>query len=395
MLIVAGQRIRTKTSQQMEAWTFTKSCEENRPDLSAFAPLYNTDKSEVTDEEVQSIASRWNRSKTAQKLYTHPSVRLCYLRSNFPYTPPGSNPSREYGEIIETLKKNPVEHIHLRSQETHTSEEILDSPMLNSRQSQRFYKAFIAHWTAVEALRFVELSNCITPEQKTLAHRQMQNIWSGKERTLRESLDVLEVYDFLYGYLLKYTFREMNEIEAWIGTHEIRFFMPFKNVCTSWGSFVKTASLHVRPPDVVEMLLDSLSSNSTSAIPDRVEYFRTRGFFDMRDDTRAINPTLEPKFGLDQLEIAVGLRLGSEQHKVSHSSSKPIDIWSHFRGEWPTKARGIVFDWESSDEVLIVRLLEFGNNNDCPGENGMYPYICGRHLHQILTESPEGEYEGL
>ncbi|KAI9886789.1 MAG: hypothetical protein M1823_001432 [Watsoniomyces obsoletus] len=175
--------------------------------------LFGT-KKDLTRARVRAIVDRWRLVAKLQTLYLDQAVHAEYRR----YTTcsgtlqidellsifTGSEPVRDNDDDAWVWSAKPPIPMTLR---------------FDDQQKQRFYRAFTGLWLAVHARRLVSVSGTSTPMPTPHAGEAttattpsagippdlalLNQLWlGGEDRSLLESMDMLEVYDFLYGFLL-------------------------------------------------------------------------------------------------------------------------------------------------------------------------------------------------
>jgi len=190
-------------------------------------------------------------------------------------------------------------------------------------------------------------------------HDQVRLIW--RQRTgLQESLDILEVFDFVYGFLCHHidgvdpdSFTDWVE-ESWLAGENPTY--------TVWSFFLQCTWLVLSPSDVLGLLrLTSLWRGQASNCAQpwspqmKKDYLRARGFFNQGTTGRymIIDVGLSPDtwYSGSDPEKACELQL---QKMVKDRPSEVADVWAKYRTTlWQTDARGRFGQMQSA------RLLEF------------------------------------
>ncbi|KAI9761062.1 MAG: hypothetical protein M1840_002030 [Geoglossum simile] len=248
----------------------------------------------------------------------------------------------------------------------------------NSQQTQRFYQALTAHWLSIECLRLVEICNYRTQTLNIQHYETLHNMWANNdERTLRESCDVLEVYDFVQGYLVRKIFADVTEISQWVHGEEQGIVIDERPE-DNWDYFVKTARLHLRPFDIIELFLMGpwrTNMNSLSYPPDKVAYFRHRGLFDTGGliDIQDTGNSPDPWFSVFHLETDVGLKLMATDKGLTN-------VWAYFRNKWVMQGIRKELWLAESDEDIAGWIRKFGEGRNYSSTNKTSPHISGKSL---------------
>ncbi|KAF7589385.1 hypothetical protein BBP40_004328 [Aspergillus hancockii] len=83
------------------------------------------------------------------------------------------------------------------------------------RSYQRFYKAPTAHWLMVEMLWVARVAAYHSPELRDDAHARIWDLCTNTSRSLQEKIDIVEVVDFVWGFLARKYFH-LPSFSIWL-----------------------------------------------------------------------------------------------------------------------------------------------------------------------------------
>ncbi|KAI9837503.1 MAG: hypothetical protein M1819_007153 [Sarea resinae] len=330
-----------------------------RPDSSVFKACYSTECRNISDEHVWEIVCRWQGLRLIQDLYLHPIIQQAYSDSMFPY---------DVHTLVDTLKlteETPVPAL---------KDCLISSKQrsFNSEQTGRFYAATTAHWLAIEALRLAHASTYHLSTERNTRYSQIHHMWKdNEEMSLQESFDVLEVYDFIYGYLLRKVMGTGNWYLQWSPGD-----VPYPR-WSDMNLFVNNARLHLRPPDIIELLLMHTWTDEPGWPEDKGQYLASRGMFDFYGGSvRHMDTPFLPDtyFSGGHLEVGVGLKL------EAYGGEELSRGWASYRKEWPVEARHSLFWWATSDEKIAERIREYRGREGFPDRVPGFPHLSRRAL---------------
>ncbi|PGH21449.1 hypothetical protein AJ80_03240 [Polytolypa hystricis UAMH7299] len=290
-----------------------------------------------------------------QDLYLDPSMQIMFRRPEFSYF---HMITEEQFELLE--KECNLEPPQLSKSKNNTPQAPLDAPF-GSKQVHRFYQALTARWLAVEALTLFRVSR-----------DNGRDLPEGTKptRTLSDALDILEVGEFVGGFLVLKIFANIAEHPSWCASHQLGpRSMPRIGIGEQegrmWGEFVRNIQQYLRPPNIIELLL--LSPKRQQWSPSKKgHYLWQLGAFD------TLSPTLRGsgKPCLNIVERALLRRLEyGVTHKVIHPGSDLLSPgsdfwrpgylrWGHYREfHWAEDARGRVLSWDDEGDWVKQYVL--------------------------------------
>ena len=303
---------------------------------------------DLTNERVYSIICRWQGLRILQNLYLDPVVGTKYSDSIFPYVE-DDNPADTMVLTKTAAKVSRLPDLSLEERR---------SRPFNARQTQRFYKALTSYWFAVESHWLLRRSVNDTWEELWKLGDLVEDIWSGKHsRDFLESVDVIEVFDFVYGFLLRVIFPNAETARPWLGLNRSYFESGSFN-SADWRFLVQNCRLFLRPAHIIKLLAMACPSAESTWPRDKMEYLQLRGAFEISEGTaRTDHPdgrTLDFWFDIRSLEEGARCKLGDEG---------PVDdanlfhaLWRKFRSVWKLEARWTLFWWANSSDDVVARI---------------------------------------
>ena len=228
------------------------------------------------------------------------------------------------------------------------------------RAYQRFYRAITAHWVAVESLCLAKVTNHEKSSQHNHIFGYVWRIWTNNpNRPLPEKLDVLEVTDFVWGFLGRKVFHGIDKPSVWLQSEpeESRWLFSDEQFSENenWSFFVRTLAQHLRPPDIIELLLVGWSRELKWEI-NKVDYLRTLGLFREPASVQQVDEARDPDtfFDLITLEEDVVNSLTAEWDVGNKNTDHFRMRWNQYRiGMWNYESRAVrLYAEEETDEVF-------------------------------------------
>ena len=207
-----------------------------------------------TNEDVYSIVCRCQGLRVLQDLYLDDAVANEYRDFGFGQT------CVEKGNS-ETLAKTTVRISQLPVQTSGCGGRNFDS-----KQHQRFYKALVEYWCVLESHWLYMRSSGDTHEGLQKLERKIGLLstgWNGP-RDLRRTVEMLEVFRFVYGFLLWVVFPNHETAKPFFGHLD-----DYEGCTTAfdwheWSWYVQCCRYSLRPPDVVELLAARCSAPNSA-----------------------------------------------------------------------------------------------------------------------------------
>ncbi|GAB1198998.1 hypothetical protein APSETT444_008330 [Aspergillus pseudonomiae] len=331
-----------------------------RPIHADILNLHTPDGDSLPEDEVWSIVCRWQGLRLLYDLYCNPSIRSRYSRSVFLNWPNNECYEEEHALVHDEPLLEPTITPHKDT----VPGGCAALPSLRNRGYRRFYQALTAHWFAVEALWLARISRYKTPQERNNRFVQVRGIWrDNPDRTLQEKLDILEVFDFVWGFLGRKIFVDVYGMRSWLDEDGAGlYFDGEQSEGVNWAFFVRSVTQYLRPPNIIELLLSLVWNPSPSWTVHRPSYLRTLGFFDEQQGiceqpgTRE-SPDWRWLFPGAFLEYDV---LASVIHQITYEDGDEAlrALWEYIwwvyrRNYWESDSKGvIIFRDETSSQIL-------------------------------------------
>lgn len=286
----------------------------------------------LSEQQVWDIVARWQGLRPLQNLYLDPVISskytksLCVTENNAP----------QKTEILDILGL-----ARYGKENGHSNSEIC---VFSPSETGRFYTVLTRYWVAIESLKLAQQCHYRLQSTENKAFEEVTALWLQRSG-LQESLEVLEVFDFVYGFLCQHTncsdpdsFTDWIHEEDWMDDQE-----------EEWAFFVKSIRLVLNPADMLELLLfTSLWGEKTSSPSQtwskeiKTDYLRVRGFFGSgflgQVTTADVGETPDTWYSTADLERACELQL---QNMLKDHPSEVSRAWVKYRTTfWQTDARG-------------------------------------------------------
>ena len=296
---------------------------------SKFYELIENIPEDLTADRIRTIECRWHGIRTLQELYLD-AVNMNRHRAR------GAN---EADLDASTLQPKSVKYT------------------FDVRQTQRFYKALTSYWLAMEANWLLGRSIHDTWEDLFTLNNDVHELWTGNlQKDFLDSLDLLEVYDFVYGNLVEHLIPNGTPITQWVGQHSDDFFPEIDDDGFDYGFFRHHLRLHLRSSDIIELLAMQKTSTKTGEIlSNRSGYLQRRGVF---DSTGGISLTDHPEGdsldvwkGVENLESSAYFHLLESGSELSRDADI-ITKWEEFRKNWKVNAKWLLFWWADPVEKI-------------------------------------------
>jgi hypothetical protein len=148
------------------------------------------------------------------------------------------------------------------------------------RSYQRFYKALTAHWAMVEMLWVARVAAYHSPDLRDEAHARIWDLFTNTTRSLQEKIDIVEVVDFVWGYLARKNFH-LPSFSIWLQGQREEIVRDYRlgDETEDWQYFVQCVLEFLRPPHILELLiLSTWSSNHTWKVDPPLHTYVDWGF---------------------------------------------------------------------------------------------------------------------
>ena len=231
---------------------------------------------------------------------------------------------------------------------------------------QRFYLALTGFWLASEAAHFAKI--CRYPLRSTQVEidHKVESLWYDDGRSLLESFDMLEVYGFVYGYLIRQT--EPASFEAFLRWGENERALPNEPIESEWAYSVHVMRVLLRPADIIELLILTPLWRKAAEEHPKWSWRKVTSYLRVRSFSRGAFPGQvavddvdsaddEIWYSFEDMERAVEQKL--PQFITRYQRRAAQRVWRHYREDkWETDARGTALFWATSGAVIVDRLIK-------------------------------------
>jgi hypothetical protein len=311
------------------------------------------------------ILARRQEIQPLHKLYLNRSIQGQYRKANFP------SGRRECNEIIDCMfgetDSGAAVRLSRLSLENAASEPDAAEASFTPGQASRFSDAVVAYWVIIEARTLIMNTSAETGEDQK-AYDRYQDImtcfWYGSwKRTLLQTLDVLEVHDFVYGFLIRKSFYRKGDARAnwsrdWSDrVSEARHAGKTQAIDPYWALYLEFSSLSLNPVQAArigaeEEELADITPTDRLSIGLLEQYLRNqeipRPLSQHKPEGLSIASLLEFNLGHELLHL-------EREGNVEGINDHLVEAWAHFRRNWATTARGTIFQsFDSSDDFMGV-----------------------------------------
>lgn len=323
----------------------------------ALARCLSAKPQDLTDEHIWSIVRRWEQARTLYDLYTDPAVQAEYCgqkpqcvhhfcphhRSSFTGLPP-SVLVEGTDDVDGAAWHRPSSH-HLNLGD------------LESQRKRRFYTALTAYWTAVEAQQLASAaaaasSSCsVTPARSASTFELVDRLWIGREdRTLLEAMDVLEVHDFVYDFLLGRLLPELVQ-------HRRRMEVKVFRLGPAWEAVLQFGRLRLRPSALAQLIRHGPDAVAVEA----EAFFAELSSVSASDATTRLLAERRSPVRLMERAVEDGLR----QHGIMRRGHDLALVWSCYRNHWAQQARGVLFSKALTPADVIRDIERYADQAAC------------------------------
>ncbi|RLL96083.1 hypothetical protein CFD26_102244 [Aspergillus turcosus] len=252
---------------------------------------------------VAEIVTRWHAMKALFHVYCKKSVRATYLGdwATSWHGYPGTDDETETDDENETSGANET----VRPSTKGVCNSFAQLPLQEKQRAyERFYRALTAHWVAVELTWVIRVSKHQTERDFKRWEKKVYDRWSDNpQRSLEEKLDIFEILDFVWYFLVTKIFDHAGTVADWIEVapesatphgfspleqyvshiegldHPLQYDADTAGVDYT-NDFIEDLTSSIRPPHVIELLLRFAWDPNSQSDFDRPEYVRKLGLLD-------------------------------------------------------------------------------------------------------------------
>jgi hypothetical protein len=159
---------------------------------------------------VWDVVCRWQGMRVLYDLYCNSAINEAYSTVTSPFFL-GEEATRSFPSD-EVMTRDPA--LQPPSGPTHAIAEEM-SPKQRNQSYQRFYKALTIHWISAEIFWLLRARPVQSPPEFLNVHSRLQKDWSDNEtRSLPDKLDIVEVTEFVWGFLGRKPFH-VSSVPVW------------------------------------------------------------------------------------------------------------------------------------------------------------------------------------
>ena len=316
---------------------------------------------DLTDEHVRHVVERWRQVIALHDLYCDPDVQADYRRRD-----------RQCGlarhcQHHRASSGRPLRHAPAddgaRALSDRAPGAAPDASALAAQQRGRFYRALMAYWLAVEARHLASVSCLTSLTCMSWNVGLVERLWSGSgERTLLEAMDVLEVYDFVYDYLLR---RAMPLL--------VRHATPLVDTGQGSGAssdecLLRFARLRLRPPALAELFGRDPRGSGACHFPVELSVAFQKTACVLADW----------RYPVRLLEQAVEARL--RRSGLLPGGHALANVWTCYRNHWAAHNRGRLFTKALRCEDVIRDIECYAAGAECLARHPHFVRLSRRDL---------------
>ncbi|KAF5016744.1 hypothetical protein F66182_11469 [Fusarium sp. NRRL 66182] len=290
-------------------------------------------------------------------LYCDASVQPFYLRSLFPHSAGLGAPAEwEVALAYETSIPSP-------------SYRDTDSlvPSVKYTAYERFYRSLCSHWLTVRELWLARVSRYPTSTIRNDAFDKVWEKWMDHPtRGFREKFEMIEVTDFVWGYLGRKIFGDPHRLADWLSGENARrdFLDDAESIHGNWLFFVRFVAQYLQPPHIIELL--NASWNPRSEPLWKGQYLHSLGAFDGmvegHPEIEDADSSPESFFHLSLLEADGMDRIvsGESDDSESDDSYEYENHWESYRhSHWIEHWRGQLLLSPETEHQLLQRIRNY------------------------------------
>ena len=313
--------------------------------LKLLEPL--ADSEDIPDGVVWDIVCRWHGMHLLFDLYIDKDIAGAYSLSRFSYTSAvfTTDTTELSANEEDTPKPSRVSSAYANTM----------VPEDKKYAYERFYKALTAQWIAVEKLWKVRSQVWQNAQAFDDAFDSAIKTWTNNPaRPFEEKLDIVEIVDFVWGFLGRKTF-DLSSVSSWLEGDLVReqYIDQTESEVGNWGFFVRSVIQFLRPPQIIQLVLSSWYPSSWNY--ERPEFLRNLGVFDTWEgilvDAQE-SPMSDNWIPLHIVDDDVG---NSFLHMVN--AKEITERWESYRdSQWSAEIKGNLFLRRNAEREVLCRI---------------------------------------
>ncbi|OJZ80201.1 hypothetical protein ASPFODRAFT_65932 [Aspergillus luchuensis CBS 106.47] len=214
----------------------------------------------------------------------------------------------------------------------------------------RFYHALTAHWVLVAKIWLAKMTHYKKSSTRNDRYNQLWQLWGDNpDRSLREKLDLIEVVDFIWGYLGRNIFKgRFTQLSDWVPQADLAQFTENETPDSAWAFFIARVTQELRPPHIIELLLLFIWNSEMAWRIDRPTSLRQLGFLVEPQSAEEWNDTDWPdtQFSLNILDEDV---INSLVDMVGKDT------------QWQGNMQGRILGYETTSQQLFELIMVSGD----------------------------------
>ena len=342
--------------------------------MKACVELDRSDANRLRDEEIDRIVKRRKDIGVLQLLYTQRDIRA------------------QYQEVVDRCReeKQYTKIYAKRLPENWRSSD--NAVKFSPCQTKRFRDAVITIWMLNEASHLARVGNYETHQEQMDVRDILRLLCAGKlspDRTLLQRVDVLEVYEFVWVFLVRKIIPTIEDAQLWAADNWQKYvpddLWEFECDFAKWEEFLNQAALYFRPQDITKWVAMTANEKALARSPD---FLQSRGALDSQGSVdEEPNEDLDLHFDVDESYSNLNLNALEDCGKItwhgietlvenlptvtsseySFEGRSPADIWVIFKElwaiffdeYWPINGAGAHFEKHQSNDDLFESMSKY------------------------------------
>lgn len=259
----------------------------HKPSIRVFETCLRTEdnKKGSTDEEIQKIVLRWKRFSFLRGLYVDDNISHEFDRFRTAFAS-DLTPDERATMVLPGLNSGSIKTSHVNRVQ------FIQNSRFASDFKACFHKTLCLHSMAVTGVHFAKISTDEESEQEDPDVAEMidhlwikEDVLAGGKKTdldLDSQLDGVEVYDFLYMFLLRKILPYYN-LASWTGHDAGQYpFITWSDQLdpSDWYWFLRQCRQVLQPDDLVGLIENGAWRGPSSGPLNKSMYLRVRGVFE-------------------------------------------------------------------------------------------------------------------
>ncbi|GCB20429.1 hypothetical protein AAWM_03314 [Aspergillus awamori] len=308
--------------------------------------------SQLNTARVFEIVVRWHAMKVLYKIYMNPSVRSHYKQVKTMIHPDMDTKLHECAteEAMPALTD---------------SNQCVLCPERSYKEYPRFYLALTSHWVLIERIWLAKMTHYKRSSSCNKRYVQLWDQWTdNQDRTLREKIELVEVVDFIWGYLGRNIFKgQFAQLSDWIPEADLAEFTRSETPESAWASFIARVTQELRPPHIIELLILITWNSEMVWEIDRPDYLRQLGFLVEPQSVEEMDEAITPNTQFSLYELDTDVIYGLVDMVGSEDSYELCQKqWYAYKDtQWKNNMQGRILAYELTSQQLFELIMSAGN----------------------------------